>query len=108
MSRAISQLSVKPEWVKVDGNFYPDILIPGETIVRGDCLVKEISAASILAKVARDDEMSVLNQLYPGYGFLQHKGYPTKHHLKQLQNLGVTEQHRKSFSPVQKQLLLTN
>ncbi len=104
MSRAYSQLSVCADWVQVDGTFYPDISCPGETIVQGDSKVAEISAASILAKVARDTEMKTLDLLYPGYGFAKHKGYPTKQHLEKLAILGVTEQHRKSFSPVKKLL----
>lgn len=104
MSRAYSQLNVTPDWVQVDGIFYPDIPCLGETIVKGDLKIAEISAASILAKVARDNEMSTLDLLYPGYGFSKHKGYPTKRHLEKLITLGVTEQHRKSFAPVKKQL----
>jgi len=104
MSRAYSQLEVKPDWVQVDGTFYPDIPCAGETIVKGDLKVAEISAASIIAKVARDDEMSTLDLLYPGYEFCRHKGYPTKLHLEKLQSLGVTEQHRKSFGPVKRLL----
>ncbi len=95
-----------PDWVKVDGTFYPDITSPGETIIQGDSLVAEISAASILAKVARDDEMNALDAMYPGYEFYRHKGYPTQFHLQQLRHLGITEQHRKSFSPVKKQMAL--
>jgi len=106
MSRAYSQLSVTPDWVQVDGTFYPDIPCLGETIVKGDLKIAEISAASILAKVARDDEMSTLDLLYPGYEFSKHKGYPTKLHLERLHALGVTDQHRKSFAPVRKQLAL--
>ena len=106
MSRAYSQLQITPDWVKVDGTFYPDIASPGETVVQGDSKVAEISAASILAKVARDEEMSTLGLLYPGYDFSKHKGYPTKLHLERLNWLGVTEQHRQSFSPVKKQLAL--
>ncbi len=106
MARATSQLRVLPDWVQVDGTFFPDISFPGETIVKGDSLIAEISAASILAKVSRDNEMKTLDNLYPGYGFAKHKGYPTKYHLEKLRSLGVTEQHRKSFSPVQKQLAL--
>lgn len=104
MSRAFQQLKIPIDWVQVDGTFYPDIPCPGETIVKGDSKVAEISAASILAKVARDDEMLTLDGLYPGYEFSKHKGYPTKFHLQQLQKLGITEQHRKSFSPVKKRL----
>lgn len=106
MSRAYSRLSVKTDWVQVDGTFYPDIPCPGETIVQGDSKIAKISAASILAKVARDEEMSTMDLLYPGYEFSKHKGYPTKLHLEKLKLLGTTEQHRKSFSPVAKQLIL--
>jgi len=107
MSRAYSQLDISPDWVQVDGTFYPEIPCPGETIVKGDLKIAEISAASILAKVARDTEMTTLDILYPGYNFSKHKGYPTKFHLEKLHSLGVTEQHRKSFAPVKKQLALT-
>ncbi|KAF3981365.1 MAG: ribonuclease HII [Methylococcales symbiont of Hymedesmia sp. n. MRB-2018] len=106
MRRAYSQLSVKTDWVQVDGTFYPDIPCPGETIVQGDSKIAKISAASILAKVARDEEMSTMDLLYPSYEFSKHKGYPTKLHLERLKLLGATEQHRKSFSPVAKQLIL--
>ena len=102
MSRAYSQLHLEPDWVQVDGTFYPDIPCLGETVIQGDSLVAEISAASILAKVARDSEMATLDLLYPGYQFSKHKGYPTKLHLEKLQSLGITELHRKSFAPVKK------
>ncbi len=102
MARAFNQLSVKADWVQVDGNVYPPITAAGETVVQGDSLVAEISAASILAKVARDSEMMTLDRLYPGYAFAKHKGYPTKAHLAALSELGVTEQHRKSYAPVKK------
>ena len=105
MKRAVQSLTIQPTWLKVDGNQYPDITCPGETIVQGDLLVAEISAASILAKVYRDNEMSVLDALYPGYEFIKHKGYPTKLHKEKLMALGITEQHRRSFSPV-KQLII--
>jgi ribonuclease HII len=105
MKRAYEFLNITPDHVQVDGTFYPDIPCAGETIVQGDLKVAEISAASILAKVARDDEMSTLDILYPGYDFAKHKGYPTKFHLEKMLSLGVTEQHRKSFSPVKKLLV---
>jgi ribonuclease HII len=105
MKRAYDFLNITPDQVQVDGTFYPDIPCPGETIVQGDLKVAEISAASILAKVARDDEMSTLDALYPGYEFAKHKGYPTKFHLEKMHHLGATEQHRKSFSPVKKLLV---
>lgn len=104
MKRAYLQIRVPVTKLLVDGNCYPDIDCPGETIIQGDLKVAEISAASILAKVARDDEMIFLNQLFPGYGLDGHKGYPTKFHLQQLPLLGVSEIHRKSFAPV-KQLI---
>lgn len=100
MRRAFLTLSIKPDYARVDGKFYPDLPCPGETIVQGDSLIDEISAASILAKVSRDDEMLMLAQLYPGYGFEQHKGYPTRLHLQCLQQKGITPFHRKSFAPV--------
>ncbi|MDQ7089139.1 MAG: ribonuclease HII [Methylococcales bacterium] len=104
MQRAFNALSINPDWVKVDGNQYPPIACAGETIVKGDLTEAEISAASIIAKVHRDSEMQVLEQLYPGYAFVQHKGYSTQLHQQKLQELGVTDLHRKSFSPVKKLL----
>ena len=100
MQRAVSSLPVEAEWLKVDGNQYPDVSCPGETIIQGDLLVAEISAASIIAKVYRDKEMLVLDALYPGYEFARHKGYPTKLHKEKITQLGITEQHRCSFAPV--------
>ncbi|NOV30096.1 ribonuclease HII [Methylomonas sp. ZR1] len=105
MQRAVSQLEYRPDAVKVDGNRLPVVDIPGEAIVQGDLLVAEISAASILAKVARDEEMQTLDRLYPGYAFAIHKGYPTQQHLAALQQLGISPQHRKSFAPVKKYLV---
>lgn len=102
MRRAVTMLKYKPDWVQVDGTFYPPIAYPGETVIQGDLHIAAISAASILAKVARDREMSLLDALYPGYGFADHKGYPTRLHLERLQTLGATELHRKTFAPVKK------
>lgn len=104
MRRAYAALAVKPEWAKVDGNRYPGLPCPGEAIIGGDASVAEISAASILAKVARDAEMEILDALYPGYGFAIHKGYPTALHLAKLAELGATPLHRRSFGPVAKLL----
>ena len=104
MQRAFSQLEVKPHFVKVDGNRLPQIDCDAEAVVQGDLLVAEISAASILAKVARDEEMQILDRLYPGYQFSVHKGYPTQLHLAALNQLGITPQHRQSFAPVKKLL----
>ncbi len=104
MQRAYSQLKIKPDYIKVDGNRLPQIDCPGEAVVQGDSLIAEISAASILAKVARDQEMEVLDRLYPGYQFAVHKGYPTQLHQAALAQLGVTPQHRRSYAPVKKLL----
>ena len=104
MKRAIESLSIQPELVLVDGVHCPDIIYKVEAIIKGDNKVPAISAASIIAKVARDNEMIALDSQYPGYGFSRHKGYPTKMHVNALKELGVSSIHRKSFAPV-KQLL---
>lgn len=100
MRRAFESLAVKPDWVRVDGNKLPLLPCPGEAIVGGDLTQPEISAASILAKVARDLEMELLDRLYPGYGLAVHKGYPTPAHKVKLAELGPTPFHRLSFAPV--------
>jgi ribonuclease HII len=105
MQRSYSQLTTRPDFVRVDGNRLPILDCPAEAIVQGDLLVAEISAASILAKVSRDLEMHVLDRLYPGYQFAVHKGYPTSLHLQALQQLGATPQHRQSFAPIKKILM---
>lgn len=102
MKRAVEGLTIKPDQVLVDGKFCPDIPFSCEAVVKGDSKVAAISAASILAKVSRDNEMIAMEETWPGYGFARHKGYPTKAHLEALENLGVTPIHRKSFKPVQK------
>ena len=102
MQRAVSQLQVKPDLIKVDGNRLPEWDYCSEAIVQGDTLVAEISAASIIAKVARDEEMQILDRFYPGYQFAVHKAYPTQLHQQALQQLGISPQHRTSFSPVKK------
>lgn len=102
MQRAFNGLTIAVDWVKVDGNQYPPIHCSGETIVKGDLTEAEISAASILAKVSRDDEMLILDLLYPGYEFSKHKGYSTLLHRQKLHQLGVTPLHRRSFSPIKK------
>ena len=102
MRRAVLQLSITPQHVLVDGNRCPKLPYPAEAIVRGDDSVPAISAASIIAKVARDTEMVEMEQRYPGYGFEGHKGYPTKLHMQALESLGVCPIHRRSFGPVKK------
>lgn len=100
MERAVSGLAIEPEYVLVDGNRCPKWRWPSEPVIKGDSRVQEISAASILAKVARDREMADLDEAYPGFGLAQHKGYPTPVHLEALNRLGATPQHRRSFRPV--------
>ena len=100
MKRAVEGLSIPAEFVFVDGNRLPDLSVPAQAVVKGDSLVAQISAASILAKVARDEEMIALDAQLPQYGFAGHKGYPTKAHLAALAEHGVTPYHRKSFKPV--------
>ena len=100
MKRAILALSITPTEVWVDGLYTPKMLIPCQAIVKGDQLIHQISAASILAKVARDAEMTAMDALYPGYQFAKHKGYPTAAHRLALKHLGACKIHRQSFSPV--------
>lgn len=118
MKRAIEslqqQFNISPDsgqilceiFVQVDGNKCPKTDLPCEAIVQGDSKVQAISAASILAKVARDTELYALDQQYPNYGFAKHKGYPTAFHLKMLSLHGVSPIHRLSYAPVKKVMLL--
>ena len=100
MKRAVEMLRVAPTEVLVDGNRCPDLPYPTRAIVKGDALVEQISAASILAKVARDAYMLQLHHQYPHYGFDRHKGYPTRDHIEALQTHGASPAHRHSFGPV--------
>jgi ribonuclease HII len=100
MKRAVEGLTIKPDKVLVDGNHAPTFNIPVEAIVKGDAKIPSISAASILAKVARDRAMVRYHRLYPEYGFDGHKGYFTKEHLKMLRLYGPCPIHRKTFSRV--------
>ena len=104
MQRAVAHLSTQPDFVLIDGNRCPNLPMASQAVVKGDLRVAEISAASILAKVARDNEMKELDKLYPDFGFAKHKGYPTKLHFEMLAKLGPTPQHRQSFKPVKKAL----
>lgn len=100
MKRAVENLKITPKLVLVDGNRCPNLLMKSEAVIGGDDLIAEISAASIIAKVARDKLMQYFEKSYPEYGYAQHKGYPTKLHLNALHQHGVTPLHRKSFAPV--------
>ena len=101
MRRAVERLSPRPSLALVDGNRAPELDCKVKTIVQGDSLEPAISAASILAKVFRDQLMRNYHQVYPAYGFDRHKGYPTAEHLSLLSQHGPCAIHRKSFTPVQ-------
>lgn len=100
MRRAVENLFPTPSEALIDGLHCPKLAIPCRAIVRGDSSVAEISAASILAKTARDADMLNLHLEYPQYGFDRHKGYPTALHLDALRRHGASEIHRRSFAPV--------
>lgn len=105
MTRAVEGLSVRPELVLIDGNRVPkQLFIPARAIVKGDATEEAISAASILAKTARDAALIELHQQYPHYAFNQHKGYGTALHLERLREFGACPAHRRSFAPVKKVL----
>lgn len=104
MRRAVLALPVRPQQMQVDGLYCPDTGIPGTAIVQGDSKIAAISAASILAKTARDALMLELHASYPHYGFDSHKGYPTAAHLAALREHGVSDVHRRSFRPVRELL----
>ena len=104
MKRAVEGLSVAPDHVQVDGNRCPKVNYTVEAVVKGDAKIAAIGAASIIAKVYRDQQMLELDTQYPQYGFARHKGYPTSEHLKLLQQNGVLPQYRRSFGPVKRLL----
>lgn len=108
MRRAIEGLSVVPTLALIDGNRCPPCAMRAEAIVKGDDLVAEISAASILAKTARDAALRIMHRQYPDYAFDQHKGYPTALHLERLRLHGVSPVHRKSYAPVRALLQVTS
>lgn len=100
MQRAVQLLSLRPTLVLVDGNRAPKLPMSVQTIVKGDLTIAAISAASILAKTARDASVMQWHDIYPHYGFDQHKGYGTALHLERLRALGPCAAHRRSFAPV--------
>lgn len=100
MQRAVARLKVQADLVRIDGNRCPDLSLPCEAVIGGDALHQEISAASILAKVARDRQMQELDAEYPAYGFAKHNGYPTKAHMEAIEVHGVLAQHRRSYKPI--------
>ncbi|MCW5613662.1 MAG: ribonuclease HII [Rhodocyclaceae bacterium] len=100
MKRAVEGLAITPLEALVDGNRCPALSIPARAIVKGDALEPAISAASILAKTTRDEQMRSLDLRYPQYGFAAHKGYPTAAHLAALKRFGPLPVHRRSFAPV--------
>jgi ribonuclease HII len=104
MQQAVAQLDIIPDEVLVDGNKCPEFIQPAQAIIGGDGKIAEISAASILAKNARDRLMCDLAKEFPHYGFEKHKGYGTKYHLQQLKKYGPCQHHRKSYAPIQKLL----
>lgn len=104
MRRAIEGLSVLPTLALIDGNRCPVCSVRTEAIIKGDDKVAEISAASILAKTARDAALLDMHQRYPQYAFDQHKGYPTALHLERLREHGVSPLHRRSYAPVRRLL----
>ena len=102
MRRAVSRLAIQPQLVLVDGNQSPGLTITTRTIVKGDSIIPAISAASILAKVARDKIMLDYHLQYPNFAFHCHKGYGTKQHLAELEKFGALDEHRKTFAPIRK------
>lgn len=100
MKRSFNGLTLKADFVKVDGIFYPNLKVEGCCIKGGDVFVAEISAASIIAKVYRDEYMQTLDVMYPGYELSQHKGYPTSKHKEILAKNGVSSIYRQTFAPV--------
>lgn len=104
MERALQGLQVDPHLVMVDGIHAPRTVWVVETVIKGDDKIPEIAAASILAKVTRDQEMILLDREHPEYGFARHKGYPTQAHVEAIRQYGVLPVHRKSFRPVAENL----
>ena len=99
MERAILGLGVEVDFVIADGNRTPKVACEAEWLIKGDAKSDAIKAASIIAKVARDNEMTRLDKIYPEYGLAKHKGYPTREHREALQRFDVSPVHRLSFKP---------
>ncbi len=97
MRRAVAALSIKPDYIYIDGNQYPHTGFPEETIVKGDGKCMSVAAASIIAKVSRDRFMYELDEKYPEYQFCKHKGYGTKLHYEMIEKYGVSDVHRLTF-----------
>ncbi len=107
MRRAIAALPCQPDHLLIDGNrLPPDLPCPAVAVVKGDGKVMSIAAASIIAKVTRDRIMADLDRQYPGYGWAENAGYPTKRHKNAIAELGLTPEHRRSFAPIRKILCL--
>ena len=100
MKRAILKLSIKPDLLLIDGLDSVDINIDSKTIIEGDKKIESISAASIIAKVCRDNHMEIIHKKYPMYSFEKHKGYGTKYHLEMLKEFGACKEHRKNYKPI--------
>jgi len=100
MARAVASLNPSPQFLLIDAVPLPEILLPFRAIIKGDAICCSIAAASIIAKVARDQRMVEEDSAHPGYGFAQNKGYPTREHLERLRYLGPSPIHRRSFWPV--------
>ncbi|WP_343183271.1 ribonuclease HII [Buchnera aphidicola (Neophyllaphis podocarpi)] len=100
IKRAILGLNLKPSYIFIDGNKSPKIPIPIHCVVNGDNIIKEISAASIIAKVIRDSKLNKIHSYFPEYNFNRNKGYPTKDHILAIRKFGITNLHRLSFSPI--------
>jgi ribonuclease HII len=104
MIEAIKKLKIVPDFILSDAMPLKEIDIAYESIIKGDTLSASIAAASILAKETRDEYMIEMDKIYPGYGFKNHKGYPTKEHLKALNDIGICDIHRKTYKPVKNRI----
>jgi ribonuclease HII len=104
MRRAVEGLKVRPDYLLVDARTVPDVPQPQRGIIKGDAQSLSIAAGAILAKTSRDALLAEYDVKYPGYGFAQHKGYPTPEHYEAMNRLGVLDIHRRSFAPVRRAL----